>query len=213
MNDTADTRNIIRLARLLVFWLWVHIAMKVAFMATLIASVIAVYGPPNDAFPYRAVGLATSTVAMISIVLRLGVGVMVLTWIYRACRNALSLAPDLPLSPGWAVGWYFVPIAALWKPFAALALAWRGSVAPSAWRTESAPSIFGWWWAFWITSGVAGFLAGLVGRMRAEDTSTARYGLLMTSTVLGALAALLLMRIVRRLSDRQATTLGVAIFA
>lgn len=43
-------------------------------------------------------------------------GIVSLFWIYGAARNAKALRPALDLSPGWAVGWFFVPFANLVKP-------------------------------------------------------------------------------------------------
>jgi hypothetical protein len=46
--------------------------------------------------------------------------VLVGVWIYRANANAHALGGDLSVSPGWAVGWFFVPIACLFKPYLAM---------------------------------------------------------------------------------------------
>ena len=41
-------------------------------------------------------------------------------WIVRANKNARALgAKNLSASPGWALGYFFVPILNLWKPFKA----------------------------------------------------------------------------------------------
>jgi hypothetical protein len=49
-------------------------------------------------------------------------------WIYRANSNARQLgATDMQFSPGWSVGWYFIPIANLWKPYQAMCEIWRAS--------------------------------------------------------------------------------------
>src|ERR1700754_3506800 len=47
-------------------------------------------------------------------------------WIHRANRNARALgAVGMRFSPGWAVGWFFVPIANLWKPYQAMKEIWQ----------------------------------------------------------------------------------------
>ena len=56
-------------------------------------------------------------------------------------------------SPGWAVGWYFVPIANLWKPYQAMKEIWRVNV------SDTTPSIFPWWWLFWILTSFLGNLS------------------------------------------------------
>ncbi|MBY8824078.1 DUF4328 domain-containing protein [Sphingomonas colocasiae] len=48
-------------------------------------------------------------------------GIAVLTWIYSASRRAhLVGALEMTVTPGWAVAWYFVPIANLFMPFRAM---------------------------------------------------------------------------------------------
>src|SRR5262249_29946861 len=45
-------------------------------------------------------------------------GIALLVWVYRANRNARALgAEGLAYSPGWSVGWFFVPLANLVMPY------------------------------------------------------------------------------------------------
>jgi len=84
-------------------------------------------------------------------------GIVFLTWIHRANRNARALgAQDMRFTPGWAVGWYFVPIMSLWKPFQAMREIWQASVAPGNWQAVQTPSLLGWWWAFFLCAQVLG---------------------------------------------------------
>jgi phosphatidylglycerophosphate synthase len=79
-------------------------------------------------------------------------GITSLVWMYRATRNAAGLSAMAPkFTPGWSVGWYFIPIAALWKPFQAMSELWRRSAFPT---TIEGPSALGFWWALWIVTNV-----------------------------------------------------------
>ena len=52
-------------------------------------------------------------IALLQLVVLIGCAFVVLKWIYRANANVRALgAKDMKFTPGWAVGWYFVPI--LW---------------------------------------------------------------------------------------------------
>ena len=53
-------------------------------------------------------------------------------------------------TPGWAVGWYFVPIAWFWKPYQAMAEIWRASRNPAEWRGEPVSPLLAGWWVLWI---------------------------------------------------------------
>ncbi len=50
--------------------------------------------------------------------LGIAAGVLFLIWVYRANRNAHCLgAEGMEYSPGWSVGWFFVPVACLVMPY------------------------------------------------------------------------------------------------
>lgn len=106
----------------------------------------------------QVVGLAQT-------LLRLATVVVFGMWIYRANNNVRALgARDLRYTPGWAVGWFFVPILNLWKPYQAMSDLWRASRRPADWMRTSAGPILGLWWALWLASNIAGnisFRAGL----------------------------------------------------
>ena len=82
-------------------------------------------------------------------------GVLILTWIYRANYNARQLgASGITITPGWSVGWYFVPFANLWMPYLAMKEIWKASVNPKSWSSEAVSSLVPWWWFFWIVYNV-----------------------------------------------------------
>ncbi len=89
-------------------------------------------------------GLGTIAVGLAS-------GILVLTWIHRANHNARHLgAADMKCTPGWAVGWYFVPIAWFWKPYQAMKEIWQASANPSDWQGRAVSPLLHWWWALWV---------------------------------------------------------------
>ncbi len=80
-----------------------------------------------------------------------------LKWVYRANSNVRKLgAEGLTFTPGWSVGWFFVPFANLWKPYQAMKEIFKASKSPTDWANQTSPPILGWWWGFWIISGFLG---------------------------------------------------------
>jgi hypothetical protein len=78
-------------------------------------------------------------------------------WIHRASSNVRALgASGMEFTPGWAVGYYFIPIACFWKPFQAMREIWKASKNPLHWYDQPTDQILGWWWFGWITSNVLG---------------------------------------------------------
>lgn len=79
--------------------------------------------------------------------------ILVARWIYRANQNCRRLgAADMRFTPGWAVGWYFIPVLSMWKPYQAMKEIWRASVAPADWRRQSRPMLMPVWWGMWLLS-------------------------------------------------------------
>ncbi len=77
--------------------------------------------------------------------------VLILRWIYFANYNVHQLgAKNMNFTPGWAIAWYFIPIANLWKPYQAMKEIWQTSVHPQSWQTQSSTSLISWWWFLWI---------------------------------------------------------------
>ena len=87
-------------------------------------------------------------------------GVLILMWTYRANFNARRLgASGMEFSPGWAVGWYFVPFANLWKPYQAMKEIWQASASPERWEQEDRTWLLPLWWTIWIISNILGNVA------------------------------------------------------
>jgi hypothetical protein len=80
-----------------------------------------------------------------------------LKWTHRACLNARGFgAHDMSFTPGWSVGWYFVPFLNLVRPYQAMKEIWQVSQDPQNWQLQQVSPILGWWWGLWITSNIAG---------------------------------------------------------
>jgi hypothetical protein len=63
-------------------------------------------------------------------------------WIYRASWNAREIQPnDARITPGWAVGWFFVPIMSFWKPYQAIVQTGNSSEDPTG-RNQSRGQLF-----------------------------------------------------------------------
>ena len=104
-------------------------------------------------------------VGLVQFILAIVTGITFLRWIYRSTKNLRVLSGEtMMFTPGWSVGWYFVPFANLYKPYQVMKEIWKVSH-----KSEAADyALVGWWWALWIISNVLGRLAfKLV--MRAED--------------------------------------------
>ena len=107
------------------------------------------FGPPSE----TSFGIVDA-LAIADFLIILGCVIVVGRWIYLASKNAHLLSSDLTISPGWAVGWYFVPFANLIKPFHAMREIWWASHDSGGGYEERAPQLVGWWWGLWITTNI-----------------------------------------------------------
>ena len=83
--------------------------------------------------------------------------ILLLTWLYRISQNTWFLgAEGMQYTPGWSVGWFFVPVAGLVMPYNVFNELWRAN-SPSAtgqWRQAAVSPILGVWWAACVASAV-----------------------------------------------------------
>jgi Domain of unknown function (DUF4328) len=131
-----------------------------------------------------------------------------LIWQHRAHANLRALGTELEYSPGWAVGFWLIPIANLWKPFQVNRELWKASGDVNDWRSQRTWPVLGWWWASWISAGVLGRVAAAA-RESAETPMEIRSAdivdLLSTAVVVAsAVLAILLVRSVIERQDRLA---------
>jgi hypothetical protein len=151
---------------------------------------------------FAFVSLGYFVVLLVSIVL-------VAMWIYRAHANLRAAGMDVEFTPGWAVGWYFIPIANLFKPFQAMRELWNSSrMLPTDFGGQ-APSDVKVWWACYI---VGNILSTVGMRMTLPDGTTAPTGLAFggMGTLVTAAAAYYLLQLVRGIDLAQRDEMNTA---
>lgn len=144
-------------------------------------------------------------VAIIRLIVFVVSGALILRWIHRANYNVRQLgAENMKFSPGWSIGYYFIPVLALWKPYQAMREIWKASKEPSDWASQDASAILTLWWSLWLVSGLLGQAVFRLSS-RAEDIED-----LMTLNVVSQLSdgigiplALVLLGIVNRVHSMQ----------
>ncbi len=80
-------------------------------------------------------------------------------WTYLSNKNAKALgASGMKFSPGWSVGWYFIPVFMLWKPYQALKEIFKASHPDyiEDWEKAPRPGLMPLWWTLWIIATVLG---------------------------------------------------------
>ena len=138
--------------------------------------------------------------------------VLFLMWVHRANRNAQTLSKGMEVSPGWNVGFFFVPFASLWKPFQGLDQTWRVSADPVGWRGLDAPMLLRWWWGFFLVGNFAGSLSNMASRTMTAGGQAAGAVITIICFAASLTAGVLAIRMIRRVTDLQVTALNAATF-
>lgn len=128
------------------------------------------------------------------------------TWTHRSCKNAwffnsLGRSPLISegYTPGWAVGYYFIPIVMLWKPFQAMIF-----IRDSVTRLSSPIGmITGWWWTFWILTIFSERIASKTYIGDTYDDYIGAQNLTICLSPLAVASVITAMLLVRRISKAQ----------
>lgn len=133
-------------------------------------------------------------------------------WIYRASANAHAITDEMDISPGWAVGWYFVPFANLVKPFQAMKEIWRASHRAGAGDEPRGSAILGWWWGLWLLSNLLGNISFRMEMSEGTDPQALATAYLV-STAINIPLCILLIIIVREVASAQRGGVYEEVFA
>ncbi|MEP6787579.1 MAG: DUF4328 domain-containing protein [Acidobacteriota bacterium] len=137
--------------------------------------------------------------------------VLFLVWLFRIYKNLPSLrSASTEFTPGWAVGWWFIPFANLVKPFQVVRSAWSESDPNFDPQTgfltsvqAGAPAFMSLWWAFWILSNIA---ANITSKVYDPDkgggVQFSGYFFILTG-ILSVAAAAFAIKVVMDITERQ----------
>ncbi|HYE46186.1 MAG TPA: DUF4328 domain-containing protein [Caulobacter sp.] len=121
---------------------------------------------------------------------------LMLFWFYRANRNARSASTGLETTPGWAVGFFFIPIMSFYRPYRTISEIWRSATEPLSWKSQEDPAIIGWWWGLYIASA----LGMILSRFAEGEAAGPVY---LCALALGIAESAVLVVIVRYVARRQ----------
>ena len=142
---------------------------------------------------------------LVQLILYAAAFIVTLRWIYLANNNARARgADDMIVSPGWAVGWFFVPLLNLVMPFIAMRELWKASSNPRDWQVAATPVLIPLWWGFWVAAGITGAIGFQMALTLAKTDGSAVETVSFVSDLLSVPALLLLARIVAGVQAMQA---------
>lgn len=211
-----------RRAKVVIALSWAMIGMQVLLVWPFVAGMMSLrtFASAEDAWEaeFSAADIGGAVMVTVYIPLFVVATVFWFMWVYRTYRNLPALgAEGLRFSPGWAVGYAFIPVLNLFRPFQVMRETWRASDARydggTNWMGLAAPALLGWWWAMHLVSLVV-HLASIGIHPAANELRTLQLLAWVDLAMLAFDAALLWVeiRIVRGLTDlqeRRADALGI----
>ncbi len=143
---------------------------------------------------------ASNWVGVLAVLVFIPTAALFLTWIHRAGSNLQPLGTHgQRFSPGWAVGWWFIPIMNFLRPYQALAEIWRST---GGWPVAPVT----WWWILWLAANSVGIFSLVYeGTLFDPDAipSAVYLRLDIIANALMVCAGVLAILIVRRTTSRQ----------
>jgi Domain of unknown function (DUF4328) len=142
---------------------------------------------------------------LLSLAVLLTCAVTFCLWTYRVAHNAVALGGRLSISPGSAVGYFFIPLLNWWMPYTALAQVYDASD-PDPRAERCAPTshvLLLVWWLSWLLSSSVDLLAICWVKPRDVTTWATQLQLGLLSVAVQAAAAILAIAVVWKLTRRQ----------
>jgi len=162
-------------------------------------------GQPYDGSALTAIDVRSKAINVLGYALRIASIVLFCFFMPRANRNARWFRSPMWITPGWAAGYFFIPVLSFWKPYQAMKEIWRGSdpdptVLPF---TVRVPALLPLWWAFWLAHGVAGRVLEYLNKTTAPEAFPTRAWVDLARSLLTIVAILLAIAVVRAVARRQ----------
>lgn len=151
-----------------------------------------------------------SVAALINIAIYLVSSIAFLVWVHRATTNNHAFgAKELTTTPGWSVGYYFIPIVNLFKPYSTMQETWRVSQSPSDWKSIGSSFLIGVWWFFIIVDRIASQIASRL-NTSAESVESLKIatGLIIMSSLIAIPTHILGILVLRSIAAKQNALVG-----
>lgn len=198
LSGRANVANYVLLAALAIFAMTlIGEALELAGVIDLMAYEVG----PLEAI-YGIILLLNTVIFIISVI-------VVCMWIHRAHANLRDYGFEgLEFTPGWAVGWYFIPFANLFKPFQAMKELYNTSFGADDRFAGEAPGNLGLWWGAWIIGNILGNVSMRLSLMGDGGQAQIAIALSLASSVCMVVAAYLLREIINQVTAAQRTGLA-----
>ncbi len=157
MSPRMFTKDSTTLTRFLKAMLWILVGTTVLSLASDMLQLQFLNSGRLNMIEAEANDTRQRVVGIVHLLAYAVTGVAFLRWIHRASLNVRGFgAQNLQFTPGWSIGYYFIPFLNLVRPYRAMKEICQASKNPDEWSSQSVPPTLGWWWALFLISGFLG---------------------------------------------------------
>ncbi|MER6250507.1 DUF4328 domain-containing protein [Streptomyces sp. NPDC001584] len=153
--------------------------------------------------------ILTGLTGLLQLLMYLATAAVFVVWFHRVRVNGgIFRDSAFTQAPGWAIGWWFVPVAHLFQPFVIARQIWRAStqLGPDGTPVRVSTAPLTAWWAVWVAASIVGrFSSTVYTGAETPGEMAAAAGLGIGSDLLMVAAAVLAVIFVRRLTALQNT--------
>ena len=150
---------------------WKTMLSCICIGGTAIGGLLSVFVAPlaDPQHPNLAIVAIVGLLSLFVGVLSLGAIVFFFMWIHAAATNLRAFGNDLlTITPGWCIGWWFIPFASMVMPFKAMSEISRASdpdarkISTTEWAMRSSNGVLKLWWAAYLMSSFFGLINGVI---------------------------------------------------
>lgn len=139
-----------------------------------------------------------------------GLAVAFLAWLSRTVEITPALGAGTPHnSPRWAIGWWFVPIAFLWKPYTVVREVWDRLATPT--QAAAGKLVVAWWLALIGSALVGRFATSAAQNVTTVEAAQGMFLVMFAAEAVSMAAAILGLLVIREIqarADERALALG-----
>lgn len=207
---TGGFKSTLPLANAIVFVMALHVLAEIMVVINALVAIGVMKRVLNDETvdpaQVAAIDTRTGMLTVLLNVLWLAAIIAYCLFMPRANKNARAFGSRMSNTPGWAAGWFFVPIVYLWKPYYAMKEIWQGSdpdPTVPAFDAPVSPLVPLWWWMYLAFFFSRGFFSQANKDEPGAASFIAMSNVRIVMSVITIVAALLAAAVVRRLALRQ----------
>lgn len=194
--------------------LYAFIIINILYLFGSVKEISSYSGFPKNAVPSADEVLSASFLTSLSAVLYLICFIVTIIlwclWIRRTYQNLYAMGiQGLRQTPGWTVGWYFIPVALIWKPYEGMKDAWNAcsvSAPPSGTSLQklAAPSIIKIWWMLWVFSSILSRSSSrFESRAHTAGELTSAAVIAIINALVDIVLTIVAIQLVKKLTERQ----------